>query len=262
MTIQAIDRAIDIISLFSISRPRLGITDISKCLGLNKTTVHGLVRTLTNRGFLRQDPETSKYCLGMKIYELGITLAGSMKINQVGLQQARRLTESTGLTTGLAIWDEGTLMSTLRLLPQFQRVESYQLVPRIPAYCTSLGKAILAWMSREELDTYLKHTRLVSYTPNTITDKGRLRQDLKLTRQRGYSLDRQEFVTGIACMGAPIFDQNKRAVAAISISGTSDQVLHNKKKRLEQMQGELIRTAKEISRNMGYLPEVLVERAR
>jgi len=200
--------------------------------------------------------------LGMKIYELGITLAGRRKINQVGLQKARRLTESTGLTTGLAIWEEGTLMSTLRLLPQFQQVESYQLVPRIPAYCTSLGKAILAWMSREELDTYLKHTRLVSYTPNTITDKGRLRQDLKLTRQRGYSLDRQEFVIGIACMGAPIFDHNKRAVAAISISGTSDQVLHNKKKRLEQMQGELIRTAKEISRNMGYLPEVLVERAR
>ncbi len=259
MTIQAIDRAIDIISLFSIGRPRLGITDISKCLGLNKTTVHGLVRTLTNRGFLRQDPETSKYCLGMKIYELGTILAGSMTINQEGIQQARRLTESTGLTIGLAIWEEGTVMSTLRLLPQFQPVESYQLVPRIPAYCTSLGKAILAWISREELDTYLKHTRLISYTPNTITSIGRLKQDLELTRKRGYSLDRQEFVTGIACTGAPIFDHTKRAVAAISISGTSDQVLRDKK-RLEQMQGELVRTATDISHNMGYLPEIMVER--
>jgi DNA-binding IclR family transcriptional regulator len=116
-------------------------------------------------------------------------------------------------------------------------------------------------MPKEELDTYLKHNTLVSYTPNTITRKGRLRQDLKLTRQRGYSLDRQEFVIGIACMGAPIFDHNKRAVAAISISGTSDQVLRDKK-RLERMQGELIRTAAEISRYMGYLPQALAERGR
>ena len=86
MAIQSVQRAMKILGLFSIAKPRLGITEISNALGLHKATIQGLVRTLFEEGFLAQDPETKKYALGLKIYEMGVVLAGTLEINQKSLQ--------------------------------------------------------------------------------------------------------------------------------------------------------------------------------
>ena len=84
MSIQSVDRALQILALFSHRSPVLGVTEISRALGLSKGTVHGLIRTLLQQGFLQQDLPSRKYRLGLKIYELGIILAGTLEINQKG----------------------------------------------------------------------------------------------------------------------------------------------------------------------------------
>ena len=94
--IQSVNRALSLICLFTHGSPRLGITEISKAMGLPKPTVHGLVRTLVKQGFVQQDPQTRKYRLGLKIYELGIVLAGSLDINQRGAGVAYQLASQTG----------------------------------------------------------------------------------------------------------------------------------------------------------------------
>jgi DNA-binding IclR family transcriptional regulator len=254
MGIQSVHRALDILSLFSAAQPRLGITEMSKTLGLPKATVHGLVRTLVQRAFLYQDRETKKYCLGLNIYELGTILAGTLKINQVGAGPAQRLAQKTHLMVRIAIWDQDTVLVTLNLFPHSRVIQFHQLGPRVPAYCSALGKAILAWLKTEELASYLKHTRLSSYTTYTITDRKRLLQELEQTRQQGYAVDREECLVGLACIGAPIFEHTGRPIASLSISGGPDLL---KDKQLSSIILELSRTAMEISHSMGYLPEAI-----
>src|SRR4030042_447465 len=95
--IQSVNRAIAILSLFTPRRPRLGITEISRMLNLPKATIYGLAHTLLKAGFLQQDPETRKYQLGLKIYEMGIILAGNFEINQKAIGPANKLAKSVSL---------------------------------------------------------------------------------------------------------------------------------------------------------------------
>jgi DNA-binding IclR family transcriptional regulator len=155
----------------------------------------------------------------------------------------------------LAIWDQDTVLVTLNLFPHSQAIQFHQLGPRVPAYCSALGKAILAWLTTEDLSVYLERTPLASYTARTITHKERLVQDLEKARQQGYAVDREECLTGLACIGAPVLDHTGHPVASISISG-GPEFLHHK--QLPSIILELTRTAMEISRSMGYLPEAVL----
>jgi DNA-binding IclR family transcriptional regulator len=252
--IQSVNRAIAILSLFTHHRPRLGITEISHILSLPKGTVHGLVRTLLNAGFLQQDPETRKYQLGLKLYEMGITLAGNLEINQKAVGPANKLAKSASLVSRIAIWDGDSALITLNVDPRSNSLFVHQIGPRIPAYCSSLGKVILASLSDEELNAYLSQTKLVPYTPKTITQKERLLRELKETRQRGYSIDQEETTLGLVCIGAPISGKGGRLEASISLSGDPSRF---QRKQLKDLCEKLIKTAGEISRSMGYFPEAL-----
>jgi len=252
--IQSVNRAITILSLFSHRRPRLGITEISRILNLPKGTVHGLVRTLLNAGFLQQEPETRKYQLGLKLYEMGITLAVNLEINQKAVGLANKLAKSVSLVSRIAIWDGDSALITLNVDPRSNSLFVHQIGPRIPAYCSSVGKAILAFLNNEELNAYLSRTELIPYTPKTITQKERLLNELEETRQRGYSIDQEETTLGLVCIGAPIFGKGGHLEASISLSGDPGRF---RKKQLKGLCEKLIKTAGEISRSMGYFPEAL-----
>ncbi len=253
MSIQSVHRALTILNLFTYERPSLGITEISRSMDLAKPTIHGLVKTMLDEGFLLRDEETRKYRLGPKVYELGTIYSATQKINQVGTISAQHLAAETGLTVGLAVWDQGSVISNFRGMSTDRIINSYQLAPRIPAHCSSQGKAILASLPTEALNSYLQNTTLTSYTENTITDKERLLEELKKTRERGYAIDHEEFVIGITCIGAPLYDNTGFPIGALSITGSTNQILCKKK---DQLIKGLIQTAGEISYKLGYLPRV------
>jgi DNA-binding IclR family transcriptional regulator len=252
--IQSVNRAIAMLSLFTHRRPRLGITEISRILNLPKGTVHGLVRTLSRAGFLQQDPETRKYQLGLKLYEMGITLAGNLEINQKAVGPANKLAKSVSLVSRIAIWDGDSALITLIIDPRSNSLFVHQIGPRIPAYCSSVGKAILAFLNNDELNAYLDRTELIPYTPKTITQKEQLLKELEETRQRGYSIDQEETTSGMTCIGAPIFGKGGHLEASISLSGDPNRF---QKKKLKGLCEKLMKTAGEISRAMGYFPERL-----
>jgi len=206
MTIQSLDRALNILSLFSTARPWLGVTEIGKALGLSKTTVHNLAKTLKKHGYLEQDPATRKYGLGLRLHEL---VPGS----------------------------------NAPFMPQ--------LGPRVPAYCSSLGKAILAFLSEDDLDRYLKETQMRAYTPNTITDREDLLSDLRICRERGWAMDREEYLQGMVCAGAPVLGTEGEPLGAVSMSGGPEKMKTSLKRGAAQ---ELAACALEISLQLGYEP--------
>ncbi len=237
-----------ILGLFSFRVPRLGISEISRALNLHKGTVQGLVRTLMQEGFLQQDEGTRKYGLGLKIYELGVTLGGSLEINQRASGPAHQLAKRTQNLVRVAIPDKDSVLVTLDAYPKSQPFYSPQFGPRAPLYCTALGKAVFAFWEKQEIDAYLEKVQLVPYTPNTITRKDKLIKDLKETRTRGYSINREEHVLGRAAIGAPIFGRKGYPVASIVIVIGPSQ-LDGEMKTLGQ---EIMKTALEISQSMGF----------
>ncbi|MFO7963641.1 MAG: IclR family transcriptional regulator [Desulfobacterales bacterium] len=253
MSIQSVGRALQILSLFTHEQPRLGITEISRAMHLPKPTVHGLVQTMVNFKFLTQDPETRKYCLGRKLYELGSVFTSHIKINQVGTMSAQELAARVGMAVNLAIWDDSSVLMTFRGASNYQNLQPRQFASRIPAYCSSQGKAILSSLPDDALVEYLDSTRLIAYTPNTITDRDKLTAELQHTRKQGFAVDCEEYIIGICCIGAPVLDNTGFPVGAVSISGSKEQIFGEK---THQLSSDLIKAAMEISYQMGYLPRI------
>lgn len=251
MSIQSVDRALQILALFSNHSPALGVTEISQALGLSKGTVHGLIRTLTRQGFLQQEQPSRRYRLGLKIYELGIILAGTLEINQKAAGPINQLAKATQLGVRVAIWDGDSMVITSDAHPRPRAVLPHQFGPRVHAYCSAMGKAVLAFLGEKQMTAYLQRTELVAFTPATVTERDRLLADLEATRRRGYAIDREEAVQGMACLGAPVFQHDGCVAGSISLSGGVARVLGDK---VESHAEELLKTAAEISRYMGHFP--------
>jgi IclR family KDG regulon transcriptional repressor len=251
--IQSVNRALSLVCLFTRGSPLLGITEISKLLGLPKPTVHGLVRTLVKQGFLQQDPQTKKYRLGLKIYELGIVLAGSLEINQKGAGPAYQLATQTGLVSRIAIWDLDSALLTVNIEPRSHLFFVHQIGPRIPAYCSAIGKALLAFLDAPDFQGYLDRVKLKPLTAKTITRKKDFLKEIEDTRRRGYSVDREENLLGLACIGTPIFGFGGRLEGSISLSGDAKDI----DKGMKTLLPKVLDTAKEISRSLGHFPESL-----
>jgi len=249
MSILSVKKAFSILSMFSAAKTHLGITEIGRSLDLTNPTVHGLVKTLAEIGYLEQDPSTKKYHLSVKIYELGQHFLGSSRVYQTGARPTHRLSQKTKLNARLAIRNGDSVVVIIDIYPSAEKFQFHQIGPRLPSYCTSLGKAILAWFSPDELAEYLERTQLIAYTQQTITDGRQLLKDLKETQSRRYAIDREETTLGTVCVGAPIFDSNSAPIAAVSISSGLEIL---KLQNFSELVDELVQTASEISFALGY----------
>lgn len=250
MPIQSVHRAIQVLCLYSVDKPYLGITEISRALGLHKATVQNLVRTMVEDGFLRQDPETRKYQLGLRLYELGFILGETLEINQKASDLAHQLAAKTQHLARIAILDADEALITLHAYPRTRPFIFSHFGPRIPLYCTALGKALLAFLGKDEIDAYLERVVFIPYTPNTITQKDQLRKELEETRQRGFSINREEHLMASTSIGAPILGKEGRLTASIGLTGDPHTILED-----ETSARELVATASWISRLMGYFPK-------
>ncbi len=251
MLIQSVQRALAILNLFSIANPLLGLTEISNCLGIHKATTQGLVRTLLREGFLEQDPSTKKYKLGLKIYELGVVLAGSLDINEKSAGPAHRVSLKTHLLIRVCILDGHTGITTLDIYPRTQPFLVRQLGVRFPLYCTAMGKALLAYFSPADLEDYLDKVEFFDFTPQTLMNRENLLTEIEEVRQRGYSINREEHLQARAAIGAPIFDAMGNVSASTSMVGEPSRILGEQTESLARM---VVSMAAEISRNMGYYP--------
>ena len=251
MIIQSVDRALEILALFSYAKPRWGITEIAAAMNLPKGTIHNIVSTLDSAGFLKKDQETRKYFLGPRLFSLGTIMGGSLEINQRALGPAHNLVERTGLMSRVAIWDHDAALLTLEVAPHNYSTLAQRIGPRVAAYCSALGKSLLAYLTGSEIKNYLDRTEFTPFTPKTIVSKEDLLEEIERTRKRGYAINNEEIALGRASLAAPVFGRDQRIAGAISQAGNVDQILGSGMNTLVQ---NLKATAGEISMALGYYP--------
>jgi len=226
--ISSIDRALDIILLFYKEKRELGIGEISRALGVYKSTVHRTLSTLENKGFVTQIEENGKYWLGMKLYSIGMVTWENNKLNKIVAPYAKELSSkfsetvtvsilegAVGLPHTTVIYKEEVLTNRLRT--------SHEVGGTYPINTTAVGKAILAY-SEVELLNRLKEVNLTKNTENSISTFSELMEELEHIRKIGYSVDDEEEEVGLKCVAAPIFDGANKVVASISVSGPSGRM--------------------------------------
>ncbi|MCR3921091.1 MAG: IclR family transcriptional regulator [Firmicutes bacterium] len=219
-TVQSVERALKILIVLAEAGVPLTLTQIRNLTTLNISTAHRLLHTLMNDGFISQDKDSGKYLLGLRTFEVGHAALYSMDIRTTARPFLQELVDRCNETTNLAILDQGELVyidqiESLNMIKIFARVGS-----RGPAHCTGGGKALLANLTDREFDRFLEQkTPLCSYTPLTICDPIKLKEEIVRIRNRGYALDNEELEEGVRCVAVPVWDFENKAIAAISVSG-------------------------------------------
>lgn len=218
--VKSLQKALEVLNCFA-AKPSLGVTEISERLGLYKSNVHNILTTFQAMDYVEKDEGSDKYKLGMGIFALSRALGDTFSITKIAIPYMQELANITDERVYLAIPHQNEVVYLEAMYP----AESTHLLrsllgERAQMHCTGLGKAMLANMSQERMETYLQR-ELEAFTDQTITDKEQLKKELYLTKQRGYAIDNMEHEFGVKCVALPIFDKSRNLYAAMSISGSS-----------------------------------------
>jgi len=245
--VKSVARAIKIIECFSESEFELNFSEIVHKTNLPKATVHRILATLKNGGLVSQDSENRKYKLSLKLFELGSLVFRKLKLREVALPFIEELSEKSGETVHLGILDRDEVISIEKADSSFSLRSSIYIGKRAPAYCTGVGKALLAFQPPDKMRLLLQGKRK-KHTANTITEANKLEEELERVRKEGVAVDNMEHEEGVRCVAAPIRNYEGKVIASISISGPSIRITEEKIPQLALMVKE---TAETISKRLG-----------
>jgi IclR family acetate operon transcriptional repressor len=249
--LKTVERSLGLIEALAEEGSGYGLSEISRKLRLNKAVAYRILLTLMHHGYVVQDPVTRRYTLGIKLFELGSTVVNRTGLRKVALGPMGELGRLCRETINLAVLDGNEAVYLDRIECAAPLRADLQVGRRVPSYCSALGKVLLAYLPSEERETVLSTITFQRYTPRTIADPDQLRKHLEDVREAGFSLDDEEYIPGVRCLGAPVFNHHGRAVAAVSIAGPSVRLV---RERILALVEPLKATAEAISRNLGYLP--------
>jgi DNA-binding IclR family transcriptional regulator len=216
-SIQSVVRALRILELFDENRPALTTSEIASLTGLNRATAYRFCQTLLGLGYLE---ETGHGTLrpGLRAISLARAALSSRELPELAMTYLRDLQAKTGETVNMAVLDGEEVVYVSRLLSDHLLTLRLFIGSRLPAWSTSLGRAILAFMDDEDVDRVLASSDLTRRTERTIVDPDKLRAELRRIRTRGYALNNQEFALGLTGIAAPVFGVSGQPIAAINLS--------------------------------------------
>ncbi len=223
----SVQKTFKILEYFTTQKPEWGVTELAKAIGSNKSTVYRFLADLTKLGVLYKHPETEKYSLGLKLFELGnrVQLKSAFvdKTHPELIEVAKSITE----TVHIAVFKNYQIFH----IDKVESPQGLKLSSRIgssgPAYSTALGKVLLAFLPTAEqeqaLQVIMTEQSPIAFTEYTITNRQTLQKELIKIKEKGYALDREESEMGLICVGIPIFNQHNEVVASLSASGPSNR---------------------------------------
>jgi IclR family acetate operon transcriptional repressor len=246
-SVQALDRGLALLEIVA-QADGLSLTSIAQRAGIAPSTAHRILATLKAAGFVQCDEARGGYLIGVKAFKIGSAFLRNRKLVDVGRGVMRDLMTASGETTNLGIENDGYVV----FVAQF---ESHQAIrafhrpgAREPVHASSLGKAILAWLPEAEVTKILHRVGLPRLTDRTIVDPQALFADLVLTRRRGWAVDDEEKAYGMRCAGAPVFNEHGEVIAALSVSGPTVRMTHE---RLGEIGPLVKRAAAELTDRVG-----------
>ena len=246
--LQSIGRAFAILEEVARNRDGIALADLSKRVGLHTSTTFHLVKTMVSLGYIRQIKESKRYRIGRPLFALAASALDEMEMVSVATPVLDDLSRETGESSHFA----ARMSDAVVVMARTPGPGVFQLTDRVgvvrPAYCTALGKVILAALRPDQLDRYLDRVELTAMTSKTITSPQRLRRELQEVRRAGIAFDDGEFNNEVRCAAMPVYDFSGQVVGAIGISGPvwrlSIQALENKA-------GKLAEAARRLSQAFG-----------
>ncbi|HHV64323.1 MAG TPA: IclR family transcriptional regulator [Peptococcaceae bacterium] len=234
--LQSVTNALSVIEILAASDEEMGVSDISRKIGISTSSTYRILLTLEAKGFVVQNPHTQKYRSGMKIVTLASNILNNTNVIMECRPYLQELNQLTGETTLLAIYSQGQITYVDKITSSNNPAEFTSLIGvKRPAYSTANGKILLAFLSQAELDAYLDNVQLVPLTPYTITDKEKLRNNLAHIRATGLAEDNQEAQEGLVCFAAPIRNGYGEVVAAMSVSAPPSRVVNRKEELIHYL---------------------------
>jgi IclR family transcriptional regulator, pca regulon regulatory protein len=250
---QSLERGLAILSCFTPARPVLGIADIADHLGMSRSTTHRYVITLVALGYLEQGA-SRKYRLGLRVTDLGMSALNSTGLREHSHSYLQELRQRTSYTVNLAVLDGSDILyvDRVRSFRRGQDKIDLDLHPgsRLPAYCTSMGKLLLAHLPETEQRDLFTTLKLAKLGPNTITSKKVLREELEEVRSAGFAVNDEELSPGLLSISAPVRDGGREVVAAINMAAHSTMI--SLEEMVDALGPHLVSTADRISARLGY----------
>lgn len=250
-SVQSVDRALDLLEALAGSEGEVSITSLASRTSLHVSTVHRLLTTLLRRGYVRQNPDTSRYFAGAKLATLAEGRSRFNELRHRARPILRALTEQTRETSNLVVLDDITAVY-IETVPSPQVVRLFTAIGnRVPLHATGAGKALLSWLSPDRRDALIDRLELRAHTMRTIVERAALRRALEEIRERGYAVDDEEYDDGVRCVAVAVGPIGT-PLAAISISAPANRLSR-------QRGGEL---APLLRRSATELAEAMREHAR
>lgn len=217
---------------------------------MKSSTVHRYVSTLLNLGYLERDGDTRKYRIGFRAADLALAAVSGRGLADTARPLLETLSRDTGKTVSLAVLDGIEIVYLVRVANPRGITLDLKIGSRLPAYCTAMGKVLLASLPVTELTRRLEELDLVPLTSHTITDPAGLRAELEAVRAAGYATNNQELSYDLRTVAAPIRDQHGDVVAAINLSvGASS---HSQDDVLRDVLPKVVAVARQISASRGF----------
>ena len=245
--IRSLEKGIRVLELLA-EKQALTVSEAARHLDTNRAGSHRFLATLRELGYVEKDAE-ERYRLTFRVAELGMKVVNRHDILRVARPYLLKLSEAFNETVNLGHFNGSDILHLDKIdSKEILRMDS-EIGSRAPAYCTALGKAVLAHLTEEELGDYLRGVRLRAQGPKTITSRRKLREEIEQIRSRGYALDDEELVTGLRCVASPVFDHTEKAMYAVSVSGPATRMTPE---RIESIHPQLTDICRQLSEKLGY----------
>ncbi|MEM9059291.1 MAG: HTH-type transcriptional regulator BhcR [Pseudomonadota bacterium] len=218
--VQALERGLQLLTLLARER-RSSLTEIALRAGMAPSTAHRLLMTLQTHRFAEFDENTQDWMIGVEAFRIGSGFLNRINILEAAQPVMHYLVTETGETANLAIADDGDVVFVSQVETPNPIRAFFRPGTRSHMHASGAGKALLAEMTRGEVEALLQKKGLPEFTATTIHKPDLLFEELDRIRDRGWSFDDEERHAGMRCIAAPVFSAHGSAVAAISVSGPS-----------------------------------------
>jgi DNA-binding IclR family transcriptional regulator len=251
---RTVERTFAILQLISECKNGITLQEIANEMGMAKSSAYVIVQTLLELNYISTIENNDKrYCLGIETFGLGMKYVNDMSLVKQCSILIPPIAEKHNKTAFVAVLNGTQIVYIYKYVAQDAKLASCALGTRKEAYATSLGKAIIAFLPKEEQEELIAKIQFQALTENTITSKEQFREELEEIRKRGYSIDMCELEKNTSCCGAPLFDYTGKVVAAVSLSDIYVENMSTK-----TVAEELKDISMQISKSLGYIPQMQI----
>jgi IclR family pca regulon transcriptional regulator len=216
-------RGLLVIQAFTPQMPQMTISQLSVRTGLSRAAVRRCLYTLSKLGFAGAE-DGQRYSLRPKMLTLANTYTASSTLATAAQPILERMSAAFGESFSVATLDGDDIVYIARSTVTRVMSVDLHIGSRLPAFCTSMGRVLLAYMPPDQIEMHLTRMAMTQYTPRTVTSPDRLRSVLRNVRRNGYALCDQEFEVGLRSLAVPVFAPNSRVVATVNLSGNAPRM--------------------------------------